>query len=87
MPSQFADRDSWMGRYLPGVPDDEDARRVYTREWLIAFDAEVANDYRDLLVKRYGEERGRAIRYAEAFELCEYGSPASWEVLDELFPR
>ena len=87
MPSQFADRDSWMGRYLPGVPDDEDQRRVYTREWLIAFDASVANDYRDLLVKRYGEERGKAMRYAEAFELCEYGSPASWEVLDELFPR
>ena len=29
--------------------------------------ADVANQYRDLLVKLHGEKKGRAIRYAEAF--------------------
>jgi len=41
----------------------------------------VANDYRDLLLRRYGDDRGLRIRYAEAFELCQYGSqPTSAEL-------
>ena len=86
MPSQFADKDSWMGRYLPGVPDDDEARKNFIRDWLTDRDADVANNYRDLLVRRYGEERGRQIRYAEAFELCQYGSQPTASELSELFP-
>jgi LmbE family N-acetylglucosaminyl deacetylase len=86
MPSQFADKDSWMGRYLPGVPEDDEGRKNFIRDWLIERDADVANDYRDLLVRRYGEERGRQIRYAEAFELCQYGSQPSVAELGEMFP-
>lgn len=85
MPSQFADPDSWMGRYLPNVPDEAEARRVFIREWLIDRDADVANYYRDLLVQRYGEQ-GKTIKYAEAFELCQYGAQPSSEQLNELFP-
>ncbi|MFN6203155.1 MAG: PIG-L family deacetylase, partial [Acidobacteriota bacterium] len=77
---------SWMGRYLPGVPADDEGRRVFIREWLVNLDAEVANNYRDLLIKRYGEQGSRT-RYAEAFEVCEYGAPADWETLNQLFPR
>ncbi len=86
MPSQFADRDSWLGRYLPNVPEDAEARRVYIREWLIDRDTAVANKYRALLVQRYGEEKGTAIQYAEAFELCQYGAQPSAEQLHTLFP-
>ena len=86
MPSQFADRDSWLGRYLPNVPEDEEARRAYIREWLIDRDTTVANKYRTLLVQRYGEEKGAAIQYAEAFELCQYGTQPSPEQLHALFP-
>jgi LmbE family N-acetylglucosaminyl deacetylase len=32
--------------------------------------------YRDRLVALYGEEKGKQIKYAEAFEVCEYGKPA-----------
>jgi N-acetylglucosamine malate deacetylase 1 len=86
MPSQFADRDSWLGRYLPNVPDEAEGRRAFIREWLIDRDADVANNYRDLLVQRYGEQ-GQTIKYAEAFELCQYGAQPSPEQLNELFPR
>jgi len=48
--------------------------------------ADVANQYRDLLVKLYGAQKGRAIHYAEAFELNQYGSPATVEELKRLFP-
>ncbi|MCI0338425.1 MAG: PIG-L family deacetylase [Acidobacteria bacterium] len=86
IPSQFADRDSWMGRYLPGVPEDDDGRKKFIHDWLIGMDAEVADRYRNLLVQRYGEEQGRKISYAEAFELCQYGSQPSAAELSQLFP-
>ncbi len=86
MPSQFADRDSWFGRYLPNLPEEDEARRVYIREWLIDQDADVANDYRNLLVQRYGAQ-GQTIKYAEAFELCQYGAQPSPQQLNELFPN
>jgi hypothetical protein len=49
-------------------------------------DVDVANAYRDLLVRRYGAARGREIRYAEAFEVCQYGAQPSAEEMNELFP-
>ena len=45
-----------------------------------------ANRFRDELVKWYGPEKGKAVQYAEAFELCEYGSQPSPEELARLFP-
>jgi len=42
--------------------------------------------YRDALVKFYGEERGRKVRYAQAFEVCEYGRQPSRDELKQLFP-
>jgi LmbE family N-acetylglucosaminyl deacetylase len=86
MPSQFADRDSWMGRYLPGVPEGDEARRDFIRDWLIDRDEDIANQYREQLIERYGETKGRAIRYAEAFELCQYGAQVTHHELKELFP-
>ena len=46
----------------------------------------VANNYRDELVKRYGPEKGKAIKFAEAFEICEYGSRPSAAEIAKLFP-
>jgi N-acetylglucosamine malate deacetylase 1 len=86
MPSQFADKDSWLGRYLPGVPESDDERRSFIRDWLIDRDADVATQVRDLLIARYGEGKGSAIKYAEAFELCQYGRQPSTGELNELFP-
>ena len=86
MPSQFADKDSWLGRYLPGVPEGDEARKSFIRDWLTDRDADMANEYRDLLIARYGKEKGRAIEYAEAFELCQYGRQPSMDELNELFP-
>ena len=46
----------------------------------------IANNYRDTLVEWYGEESGKAVQYAEAFELCEYGHQPSKAELRRLFP-
>jgi len=46
----------------------------------------VANQYRDKLNELYGSEKGKQVRYAEAFELCEYGRRPSAVELKRLFP-
>ncbi len=48
--------------------------------------AETADKYRDVLVRLYGEKRGSKVRYAEALEICEYGSPVTDANRDRLFP-
>ncbi|QDT33159.1 PIG-L deacetylase family protein [Thalassoglobus polymorphus] len=45
-----------------------------------------ANTYRDALIEWYGEEAGKAVKYAEAFEICEYGHQPSHEEILKLFP-
>ncbi|MHB9029524.1 MAG: PIG-L deacetylase family protein [Candidatus Latescibacterota bacterium] len=45
-----------------------------------------ANRFRSKLVELYGEEKGKAVRTAEAFEICEYGRRPGAEELKKLFP-
>lgn len=74
----------YNGGYLPEVPRGESERLAWLRErWFRRDDADA---YRDLLVKYYGETLGRRIRYAEAFEACEYGSPLGEHNIRLLFP-
>ena len=84
--SQFSDWNAWHSGYLDRVPKDEEGRKAFIAEQFQRRDAAVANQYRDLLVTLYGEERGRAIKHAEAFEVSEYGSQPSMEELKKLFP-
>ena len=44
------------------------------------------NQFRDLLGEIYGEEQAKNIKYAEAFELCEYGRRPSLDELKKMFP-
>ncbi len=48
--------------------------------------AKTAARFRQQLIERYGEEKGSKIRYAEAFELCDYGQPLTDELMKALFP-
>jgi len=45
-----------------------------------------ANRFRSKLVELYGEEKGKTIRCAEAFEICEYGRRPNVQELKKLFP-
>ncbi|MBR5540104.1 MAG: PIG-L family deacetylase [Clostridia bacterium] len=47
--------------------------------------AKVAARFRKELIEKYGEERGAKVRFAEAYEICEYGEPMSKEMLEALF--
>jgi len=82
--SQFYEWLPWVDGAAEHVPQDRAGRR----QWL--------NDTRSrppcasaraALARRYGAERTPEIQHAEAFELCEYGRPASAAELEEMFPR
>ena len=45
-----------------------------------------ADKFRQLLVELYGEEKGNAVRYAESYSLCEYGTQLTKEKINEYFP-
>jgi LmbE family N-acetylglucosaminyl deacetylase len=87
MPSQFGDRDSWQGRTLPNVPQDDRERASYLLDIVKKRNIAVAEQYRDRLVALYGPERGKKIQYAEAFQLGQYGRQASLDELKKMFPQ
>jgi len=65
---------------------DEAGRKAWLRErWSMRQGAE-ANRFRALLVKWYGPEKGAAVTFAEAFEICEYGRQPNAEEIKVLFP-
>ena len=45
-----------------------------------------ANRFRNALVRWYGEEQAADIRYAEVFEICEYGRQPTETEIRQLFP-
>jgi N-acetylglucosamine malate deacetylase 1 len=85
MPSQFGDKDSWQGRTLPNVPAGDRERPAYLLDLFKQRNVAVADKYRDRLKTLHGERGGKA-RYAEAFELCQYGRQASIDELRKMFP-
>ena len=60
---------------------NEEVRRNLARRY-----AAQADKYRETLAKFYGADRARTIRYAQAFEVCEYGRQPSQDELKKLMP-
>jgi LmbE family N-acetylglucosaminyl deacetylase len=65
---------------------DPEGRRKWLRDRWMARSKSEADLFRSSLVKWYGEEKGNAIKFAEAFEICEYGRQPKPEELKKLFP-
>lgn len=84
MPSQFIEGGASGAPPLP--KDDAPSRRERIETTFLPRFREVTHPYRDLLRSFYGPERGGAVRYAEVFEVCEYGRQPSREELRRLFP-
>jgi N-acetylglucosamine malate deacetylase 1 len=62
------------------------ARKKAVREEWSSYFSGAARLYRPRLIEEYGKERGERVKFAEAFEVCEYGRKPTKEELKQLFP-
>lgn len=74
--------------FVAKVPPAADpaARKAWLRERWEGRQGSEANLFRDTLIKWYGAEQGKAVKYAEAFEICEYGRQPTDAEIRQLFP-
>jgi hypothetical protein len=72
--------------YLNDVPKGKAERMVWTKKRQEQRNGPIADRFRPKLIELLGESRGKAVRFAEAFEVCEYGAQPSPADLKKLFP-
>ena len=70
---------------LPPVRDPAALRQWLRERWDSRQSGE-AQRYREALAKWYGADRAAAVRYAEAFEICEFGRQPNDAEIRRLFP-
>jgi hypothetical protein len=72
---------------MPADEADLKRRQDQLRQgWLRNLNESWANRFRDKLTGLYGDEAGKQVKYAEGFEVCEYGRRPPREELRRLFP-
>ena len=76
-------RFEWLkGMNITEATTDEEVMAA-TRGYSVRF-AKTAARFRKQLIEQYDKERGEKIRYAEAYEVCEYGEPYTGAVKELL---
>lgn len=81
--SQFYEWLPWIGNYENEVPKDT----AKHKEYLLAKRVQAPNpEVRKTLEKWYGKSRADQAKYAEAFEICEYGTQPTEQDIRRLFP-
>ncbi|MBM3442602.1 MAG: PIG-L family deacetylase [Bacteroidetes bacterium] len=81
--SQFYEWNPWIGHYEAEVPSGKEERL----EWMARrYTESIKPEYLTSLIKWYGEEKARNVRYLEAFEICEYGMQPKEDEIRRLFP-
>jgi len=71
---------------IPKDEADRAARRKAVRAHFQRRFAAWSRQHRAKLIETYGKERGENVRFAEAFEVCEYGRRPTAEGLKRIFP-
>jgi LmbE family N-acetylglucosaminyl deacetylase len=81
--SQFYEWLPFVAGTLEKVPKDAGARKKWLAE---THRYEPTPEITASLVKWYGQEKANAIRHAEAFEICDYGTRPDDAMIRKLFP-
>jgi N-acetylglucosamine malate deacetylase 1 len=71
---------------IPKTPEQRSKRVAEVRAGHAARNKNIADRFRSLLKEWYGEDVGAKVKYAEAFEICEYGRRPDKAELKKLFP-
>lgn len=74
--------------FVSKVPPASDVklRKAWVRERWEKRQSGEADRARDALVRWYGKEKGKQVRFAESFEICEYGRRPTDAEIRQLFP-
>ncbi len=83
--SQMYEWVPWTREKLDDVPAGDADRRSWLFDQRAPRDRATADRFRDALIARYGREKGAAVKYAEAFEGCEYGARLDGGQIGRLF--
>lgn len=86
MESQMYEWLPWLDGTLHSVPRDAAARRAWLEKAWAPFFEEPSRQGRTSLEKWYGKTVAAKTRFAELFEICEYGHQPSDEEIRRLFP-
>ncbi len=86
MESQMYEWLPWLDGALATVPEDREARRQWLEKAWAPFFTEPARRARKALETWYGKKTAASIRFAELFEISEYGHQPSREEIRRLFP-
>jgi len=81
--SQFFEWLPWTSGKLDQVPKTEAERLKWLAEWR---NQGINDKVKESLTKWYGPGKSNQAKYAEAFEICEYGRRPSDEEIRKLFP-
>ncbi len=85
VPEGEEERKEWLkGMNITSETTDEEVMAVPNKGYAVRY-ARVAARFRKELIEKYGEEKGSKIRYAEAFEVSEYGAQLTPELKEKLF--
>jgi len=82
--SQFYEWLPWVAGNLEKVPKGAAERKQWLKQTRAGRQPSPA--VREALNKWYGPQKGNAVRHAEAFEICEYGTRPDEAMLRRLFP-
>jgi LmbE family N-acetylglucosaminyl deacetylase len=87
MVSQFAEGGAnGSAKLMPSDPEGQRRRHQEVREGMAKRNSSLADRFRKELGDWYGADKARQVKYAEAFELCEYGAQPDKTELKRLFP-
>ena len=87
MVSQFAEGGAnGSADLMPSDPEGQKRRHQQVRDSMAKRNGSLANRVRKELGEWYGADQAGKVKYAEAFELCEYGAQPDKKELKRLFP-
>ena len=84
--SQYYEWLPWINNHgdLSSVPSDPILRKKWLRDQRI--EIPITDEQRKSLVKWYGESKAANVKYAESFEITEYGTQPDDDEIRKLFP-
>lgn len=87
--SQFYEWLPWVSRYEVNLPAEPEARKEWLKEWVLKhprWSPAVTPELKQSLRKWYGKKNYQKIKYAEAFEICEFGLQPYDNDIRKFFP-